>query len=63
MTTPDEFRKFAEECMRSARDAKSDAERKVFLDMAKAWTKAAAQLTDGEAVIQPPGDADPQPMH
>jgi hypothetical protein len=45
MTTPDELRKFAEECMQAARNAKTEAERRAFLDMARAWTKAAAQLT------------------
>ena len=54
MTTPDEFRQFADECLQAAREAKTDAERKAFLDMAKAWTKAAAQLTGGEVSIEPP---------
>jgi hypothetical protein len=41
MTTPVQFRIFAEECMRSAREATTDAERKAFLDMARDWTKVA----------------------
>lgn len=45
MTTPDEFRQFADECMKAARDAKNEAERKAFLDMARAWTKVAARST------------------
>jgi polyhydroxyalkanoate synthesis regulator phasin len=45
MTTTEEFRKFADECMKAAREAKTDVERKAFLDMARAWTKAAAQST------------------
>jgi hypothetical protein len=49
MTTPDEYRHFAEECLRWARDAETDEERKAFLDMARTWTKAAAQAS-GEAV-------------
>jgi hypothetical protein len=61
MTTPNEYRKFAEECLRWARDAKTDAERKAFLDMARAWTQAAAR-TNGEAaptsMIAPLGDGD-----
>ena len=48
MTTEDEYRQFAEECMQWARAAESDAERKAFLDMARAWTDAAARM-DGEA--------------
>jgi hypothetical protein len=39
MTTPDEFRQFAEECMQAARDAKTDPERKAFLDIAKSWLR------------------------
>jgi hypothetical protein len=49
MTTPDEYRHFAEECLRWARDAETNEERKAFLDMARTWTKAAAQAS-GEAV-------------
>jgi hypothetical protein len=60
MTTPDEFRQFAEECMQAARDAKTDAERKAFLDIAKSWTKAAAQMTNGEAVAPPAAAAGPK---
>jgi hypothetical protein len=63
MTTPDEFRKFAEECMLAAREAKTDAERKAFLDIAKSWTKAAAQMTNGEAIapLAPPADPKASP--
>jgi hypothetical protein len=59
MTTADEYRSFAEECLRWARDAETDIERKAFLDMARTWTKAAAKVS-GEAVAdvmaQPRGD-------
>jgi hypothetical protein len=41
MTTVQEYRHFAEECLRWARDAKSEEERKAFLDMAHTWTQAA----------------------
>jgi hypothetical protein len=54
MTTPDEYRQFADECMQAARNAKTEAERKAFLDMARTWTKVAADLTGGEVSIQPP---------
>jgi hypothetical protein len=61
MATADEYRQFAEECLRWARDAKPDEERKAFLDMARAWTQAAAK-TNGEAatigIVQRPGEAD-----
>jgi hypothetical protein len=42
MATADEYRQFAEECLRWARGAKTDEQRKAFLDMARAWTQAAA---------------------
>jgi predicted lipoprotein len=41
MTTDKEYQQFADECMCSAREAETDAERKAFLDMARAWTKLA----------------------
>jgi hypothetical protein len=42
-TTTDEYERFAKECMDWARTAHTDAERKAFLDMARAWTLAAAK--------------------
>jgi hypothetical protein len=47
MPNPDEFRRYADECLNSARDAKSDAERKAFLDMARTWTQAAGRVEPG----------------
>jgi hypothetical protein len=38
-----DYRKYAEECLRWACDAGSDEERKAFLDMARTWIQAAAQ--------------------
>jgi hypothetical protein len=52
MGTADEYRQFAEECFRWARDAKTDAARKAFLDMARAWTQAAARVSDEAASIK-----------
>ena len=66
MTTPTEFRKFADECMASAQTAATEAERKAFLDMARAWTLAAVEVS-GQLVITPiaqPDDSDhPSPSH
>jgi hypothetical protein len=59
MATADEYRQFAEECFRWARDAKTDADRKAFLDIARAWTQAAPR-GNGEAdptIIMAPEDA------
>ena len=47
MSTPAEFRKFAEECIQSARAATSEDVRKHFLDLAKMWKTAAQMIDDG----------------
>src|ERR1700730_3257471 len=59
MTTPDEYQQFAEECLRWARDAKTDADRKTFLDMARIWTKAAGGNAP-DVMVQPRGE---EPSH
>jgi hypothetical protein len=59
MATADEYLRFADECMSWARGAKTDGERKAFLDMAKAWTLAAAKVNGGVVPVDitPPDDA------
>jgi hypothetical protein len=52
-TAAKDYQHFADECLRWARDASTEADRKTFLDMAKIWAKAAAKLTDGHAVSNP----------
>ncbi len=37
MTTPQEYRQFADECMEWARTAKNEEERQQLLEMAAAW--------------------------
>ena len=44
MSTDDEYLRYADECMASARQAQTDAQRKTFLDMARSWVLAAAKL-------------------
>jgi hypothetical protein len=39
-----------------AREVKSDADRKAFLDMARAWTIAAAKANGGRVPITQPDD-------
>jgi hypothetical protein len=56
MTTADEYKHFADECMKWAREAKSDVDRKAFLDMARAWTVAAAKANGGRVPITQPDD-------
>ena len=50
MFTASEFRFFAEECLTSARAAKSDELRRHFMDLAKMWTAAAARADGGDSV-------------
>ena len=34
----EEYRQFAQECLRFAAEAKDDSQRQIFLEMADAWT-------------------------
>ncbi|MBX9772919.1 MAG: hypothetical protein K2Y71_00795 [Xanthobacteraceae bacterium] len=56
MSTPDEFRRYAAECIESAKHARDDIARQRFLDLAKMWMTAARQLDDGMAVPLVPAD-------
>jgi hypothetical protein len=44
MTTADEYRQYANECLRFADAAETDDQRQSFLDMARDWTLAALRL-------------------
>jgi hypothetical protein len=59
MTTAAEFRRFAEESLRFAEQAKTEQERRAFLDLARAWTQAA--VGKGEPVPGPVGDPRTKP--
>jgi hypothetical protein len=37
-----EYREFADECMRWAKTARTDKERKIFIEMAGTWLRAVA---------------------
>ena len=41
-----QFREFARECMRWAEEANSEEDRRHYVEMAKAWFHAAAELRD-----------------
>jgi hypothetical protein len=56
VSTSAEYRKFADECVASARIATTDDVRKHFLDLAKMWMTAAQQIDDGIAVPLSPRD-------
>lgn len=43
MSSPDEFRAFARECLRWAEETSDEKHREVLLDLAKQWMHAALQ--------------------
>ena len=49
MTTPQEYRKFADECLRWATEAESEEFKDAFIQMARDWTLAAMRLEGGLA--------------
>jgi hypothetical protein len=57
MSTPDDFRRYADERPKSAENAKDDFTRERLLDLAQLWTKAARQRDDGMAAPLAPNDA------
>jgi len=53
METGAEYRRFAQECRRLARDAKTERHRKIMEDMARAWDALTTEA-DEEATHAPP---------
>ena len=51
MFKADDFRQYAQECIVSARESKSDVIREDFLNLAKSWIIAAAQIDGGEHTL------------
>ena len=47
-----EFREYADECLGWAKAAKSDKDRRNFLQMAQAWLDAADLLRRGQSIAQ-----------
>jgi hypothetical protein len=43
METPDRYREYAAECFRLASEAKTEADRKTLLELARAWEKVAEE--------------------
>jgi hypothetical protein len=52
METSEDYWRYAEECFKWAREAKTDDERQQYLDLANAWVLAAS-LQDGKPPIMP----------
>ncbi len=42
MSTPDDYRAMAEECLRWARQAQTEDKRQAYLDVARTWLEAAS---------------------
>ena len=59
MATDEEYQSYARECIRWARSAKTEAERKAFLDIACAWATAAAKIAANRKAIPSRHDAAP----
>jgi DnaJ-domain-containing protein 1 len=47
MTSPDEYRQFARDCLALAKRARSPSERQILTDMAQLWTQIGAR-TEGQ---------------
>jgi hypothetical protein len=52
MSTVDEYRKYARDCLRWANRARTDEQRKQFLSLAREWQEAASSI-DGTPPIEP----------
>jgi hypothetical protein len=50
-SSPNDFREFAQECLRWADETKSERHRQVLRDMAATWMQAALQLERSLALI------------
>ena len=44
MSTREQYRQFAQACLRFAAEAKDDSQRQIFLEMADAWTVIAFEI-------------------
>jgi hypothetical protein len=61
--TADEYERFAKECIACARNAKTEIERNAFLDMARAWTLAAAEANKDMIGVIPWDNTDSRTSH
>jgi hypothetical protein len=68
MSSANEFREFARECMDWAKTARTERERAIFLQMAETWLDAAMRLEPraetliDKVAVDGVGSADDQPM-
>ena len=61
MDAADEYRQFANECLRWATEVEAEDDRQTFLDMARDWTLAALRLEGllipNKMAAEPPGES------
>jgi hypothetical protein len=50
MSTVDEYRKYARDCLRWAYRARTEEQRKQFLSLAREWQQAASGIEDTAAI-------------
>jgi hypothetical protein len=53
MGTATEYRRFAQECRRLARDAQTERHRKIMEDMARAWDTLATEVDEEASHASP----------
>jgi len=53
METTTEYRRFAQECRRLARDAKTERHRKIMEEMAQAWDQLAKEADEEASYASP----------
>jgi len=50
METPDKYREYAAECFRLASEAKTEADRKTLLQLARAWKEVAEEQQNANSL-------------
>jgi hypothetical protein len=53
METSTEYRRFAQECQRLSREAKTERHRKIMEEMARAWERLAQESDRGSSHASP----------
>ena len=62
MSSKAEFKKFAEECLRWSRNAKTEEERQALIELANTWLYAAATRGTPSTPVTSPSEAAPAPQ-
>jgi hypothetical protein len=54
MKTPDEYRTMADKCLSQAREAETESERRLYLNLAKVWLEAALNQDSAASALRLP---------